>query len=187
MTALALSAKSIKNYTSHHLNYELTSNAFDLLNQHIKSSGEARAAADIYEWLMRVLERAKEMGKKVIKRKDMETIILSLTESGGDTMSVSIDENDPVIKNNPVSETDLAVNIGVGSVCDNTHELSDDHKEIPNQNIHDYNEPVSTTIEIEITQLPSMLQSETIRELENEIERLKKIIQIILNKQAELA
>ena len=37
---------------------------------------------------------------------------------------------------------------------------------------------------IEITQLPSVCD---VKELEDEIERLKKIIQIILNKQAELA
>lgn len=39
---------------------------------------------------------------------------------------------------------------------------------------------------IEIVQLPSVGQIDLIRELEEEIERLKKIIQIILNKQAEL-
>lgn len=40
--------------------------------------------------------------------------------------------------------------------------------------------------DIDIFQLPSKGQVDMIRELEEEIERLKKIIQIILNKQAEL-
>ena len=50
------------------------------------------------------------------------------------------------------------------------------------------NEPKSTENErsIEIVQLTSMTKSDDDVILEDEIERLKKIIQIILNKQAEL-
>lgn len=188
MSTFTLSAKSIKNYTSKLLNYELTSNAFELLNQHIKSFGER--AADINEWLMRVLEEAKEMDMKVIKRKDMETIILNLSVSE----SMSENESDD-IANVSLSENDH----GSGTDLVNTSELLDDNKESLedthkynnnlNSDIHDNNVSLnrSAFTTIEVTQLPPMSQSEMIRELEDEIERLKKIIQLILNKQAELA
>lgn len=181
MKTFTLSAKSIKKYTSFQLNYELTSNAFDLLNEHIKLSGET--AVDINGWLMRVLDGAKEINKKVIKRKDIESIILNLSENEG-AVNIVESESDLVSVNEDEDEEGVVI-VVLDDHKENLEDIQNDSKDL----IVDINdilpETVSTTVEI--TQLPSINQSETIKELEDEIERLKKIIQIILNKQALLA
>ena len=166
MCTFILSAKSLKKYTFSELNYELTSNAFEFLNQHIRTAGDGKAE-DVNHWLMQVLHRAKEIDKKVIKRNDIETII----------RSINIEEENRAVESEPgrISEFD--------AVCVSSCES--EIRAVDHQEIH-LNKTDTSSRFIEITQLPPMSRSESIKELEDEIERLKMIIQIILNKQAEL-
>lgn len=153
MCPFTLSAKSIKNYTTRYLNYELTSGSFEYLNKEIKNvEGDAEK---VDEWLRMVLEEAKKTKKSVIRRKDIE-IIVSKIEDTSQSIEVS-------------TESETSEESNVSEVIS-----SDDFSQEEHQTF------------IEITQLPSMGQAEIIEELESEVDRLKKIIQIILNKQAEL-
>ena len=49
MSPFSLSAKSIKSYTTKELNYELTSNAFELLNERVKGLREGEVGGS--EWV----------------------------------------------------------------------------------------------------------------------------------------
>ena len=155
MSPFSLSTKSIKTYTSKQLNYELTSNAFEFLNEYVKTI-DTNKEENVNAWLKGILNEAKDLGKKIIKRKDIEMIV---TEN---------------------HEHDLSANVSIEESGDD--EWVEDPKDLDSPSEFTY-----STRSIEINQLSSMCQSEEIQELESEIERLKKIIQIILNKQAELA
>ena len=155
MSPFSLSTKSIKTYTSKQLNYELTSNAFEFLNEYVKTI-DTNKEENVNAWLKGILNEAKDLGKKIIKRKDIEMIV---TEN---------------------HEHDLSANVSIEESGDD--EWVEDPKDLDSPSEFTY-----STRSIEINQLSSLCQSEEIQELESEIERLKKIIQIILNKQAELA
>lgn len=121
-----LSAKAIKKQTKMELGYDLSSNAFDLLNKNVKKKLDLGwSVEDLNKWLECIIKNSSMKNKALIRRIDLEEVI----------NSIGI-EREPVWRN------------------------------------------------VEISQL-SMSSGKT-KELEDEVERLKKIIQIILNKQAEL-
>ena len=147
---LTLSAKVVKKMTREELGYELSWNAFELLNQKAKKYlMKGFEVEEVNDWVMGVLNRFKE--KKTVRRCDIEAIIEQEEARG-------------LFQNNKILD------------C---HIVSED------QMISD-RDTVIDIKEIDIIQLPSMGQVDLVIELEDEIERLKKIIQIILNKQAEL-
>ena len=168
MSPFSLSAKSIKSYTKKELNYELTWNAFELLNERVKAVEGGRSGEEVNGWVRGVLNRAKDTGKRIIKRKDIEASIMQLSLVGllGSVSNESVDTESDEESVSDKSDTDKQSKTDYSSTPDNLKCLRNSSRCI------------------EITQLPSVCD---VKELEDEIERLKKIIQIILNKQAELA
>ena len=144
-----LSGRAIKKITNEDLGYDLSLNAFGLLNQTAQTMlSEGLADETLETWLKDVLQSAGKSGKRIIKKSDLENVL-------GEVRFVSkltLTADDP-------SDTEIS------------------------------NIMSSEWREVDIKQSQSILEPERglVRELEEEIERLKKIIQIILNKQAELA
>lgn len=145
-----LSAKVVKKMTREELGYELSWNAFELLNQKAKKYlVKGFEVEEVNNWVMRVLNRFKE--NMTVRRCDIEAVI---------------------------EQEEVAGLFKTNKILDN-HIVSDDR-------IISGFDAVIDIKEIDIIQLPSIGQVGLVKELEEEIERLKKIIQIILNKQAEL-
>ena len=164
-----LSAKTVRKMTREEFGYEMSSNAFDLLNQRAKENlQKGLGVGDVNDWVMRVLERLE--GGRFVKRSDIELVM----EQVGKVMKIDHESCDDQL------ESDLAGKLEEKKKIDIV--LMDQNSE----STCDIVQKSETVVDIVIVQLPSLGQVELMKELEDEIERLKKIIQIILNKQAEL-
>ena len=93
MKTVCISAKSIKSFTKQHLNYELSFNAFQFLDQTIAEM-KGENSEEINAWLINILEKAREIGKRVIKRKDIEGLLKEEDSSEiSDTIEVEHEAN----------------------------------------------------------------------------------------------
>ena len=153
-----LSGRAIKKITNEDLGYDLSLNAFGLLNQTAQTMlSEGLADETLETWLKDVLQSAGKSGKRIIKKSDLENVLGEVSFVSKLTLTAD-DPSDTESTDDP-------------SLTDISNIMSSEWREV------------------DIKQSQSILEPERglVRELEEEIERLKKIIQIILNKQAELA
>ena len=158
-----LSAKTVKKMTKEELGYELSSNAFELLNQKAKENlMRGCGVEEVNDWIIGILSMFRD--KDIVKRSDIEEAIDHLV--------------------------DLEINIKKDMAADTKEEddVKNADKIISAEIINESERIIDSENErvVDIVQLPSMGQIEDIKDLEEEVDRLKKIIQIILNKQAEL-
>lgn len=190
---MILSAKSIKTFTKDELGYDLSLNAFELLNRKVTDLLKGgQGTESINEWLMKVLRKAGELcdnERRVVRRSDMEVIIDYLTiETKPDVSEIEIETDVSECDKANVLETDVPeteletdapeLEDETSFECYRNTESTDDSACIENVQFSPCPSGSWRTVDIVQT---------TPRELEEEIERLKRIIQIILNKQAELA
>lgn len=188
-TQFTLSAKIVKKMTTEEFGYELSANAFELLNRKAKENlMKGDAVEDVNNCILQVLKQFR--GKKIVKKCDIEAVIGEIEKENNSDDEELLVENDhfsdieekmvekehntdieqfKIEKQLEVDIEELIVEIDASSeISSEVESTVDDTKCIRH---------------INIVQLPS---DANIKELEEEIERLKKIIQIILNKQAEL-
>lgn len=190
-----LSAKSVRKMTREDFGYELSSNAFDLLNQKAKEKlVKGCRVGDVNDWVMRVLEGFE--GKRMVKRSDMEPVMekvdgeieLVRSEESEDKITTINQYSDNTADIDEIAQKSDTYDIQIDKKSDSS-EIQIDQKsnttEIQiDQNSTEKTEKLETIVGI--VQLHSLGEVDIIKDLEDEIERLKRIIQIILNKQAEL-
>lgn len=178
----SISPKSIKQLCNE-LGYELSSNAFALLDRIVKERlGRGDSLKNVNGWLVGVLQavggvRDNKDNRRVVKRGDIERMmeIVNVTEAVDET----VDGEDVT-----VNTSDTSCDIPYKVPCDILPDTPSDMSDISADML--FSGYIANTILLDIVQLPSRGQVDEIEELKDEIERLKKIIQIILNKQAEL-
>lgn len=180
-----LSARTVRKMTREEFGYELSMNAFDLLNWKAKEKLlKGCGVGEVNDWAMRVLEGFK--GRRIVKRSDIELVMEQTVKMSDIVESEKPEEKSDITNIDHASEnTDSQKDQNSETTVvqkDHESETSRDHNSDTNS---DTNSEKAQMV-VDIVQLPSLGQADMIKEMEDEIERLKRIIQIILNKQAEL-
>jgi hypothetical protein len=205
-----LSAKRIRKLTSQDLGFRLTANAFAWLQDESKFRLERGCPAErINDWILQVLERAGKLQLKTVNQSEIESLcaVESMKEAKNsdeeDILSEERGEAEGEATNLDEDESDEATISDERSLESSVEETenkvtrqrasSNNSNSDENDILHSQTDEISCLNQqnrgIDVVQLPSQFKSSEdveVEEMREEIERLKRIIQIILNKQAEL-